>query len=203
MSLRLDLDRTGMAWSDGYLDAAETEEILYELKFVWWRRSQVVRAGQSGGLESFVSASRTSQTSGQCWFNAALMYHLLRIETRLCSELRVDPTRLETWQAVRYGPGERFGLHHDAGLFGSDPAGERVLTVVLFLDTPQQGGATYFPDLDLLVDAQPGRLLVWNNLSPDGSIDSTKRHASTPVHCGTKTILTTWSRQSSVRSVEP
>lgn len=199
MSLRLDLDRTGMAWIDGYLKAAETEEILYELKFVWWRRSQVLRADQSGRLESFVSASRTSQTSGQRWFNAALMSHLVHIETRLCSELRVDPTRLETWQAIRYSPGERFDLHHDAGLFGADPAGERVLTVVLFLDMPQQGGTTYFPDLDLLVDAQPGRLLVWNNLLPDGSIDATKRHASTPVHHGTKTILTTWSRQSSVR----
>jgi prolyl 4-hydroxylase len=40
-----------------------------------------------------------------------------------------------------------------------------------------------------------GRLLVWNNLLPNGNCNHAMVHAGLPVTDGSKTILTTWERE--------
>lgn len=200
MSLRNEVERSGIAWVEGYLDNREAEAVADGLKSVFWRRSEVVRRGVGGDLESFSSDTRTSEGAAQRWFSPKLKKRVDVIQARLCQDFGIDPAFLEPWQAIRYHPGARFGIHHDAGLFGDEAGGERVLTFLLCLKAPSEGGATYFPDLNLLVDAVVGRLLVWKNLLPDGSIDATKRHAATPPYSGRKIVLTTWARQRPVHS---
>ncbi|MGY2026014.1 prolyl hydroxylase family protein [Nocardia gipuzkoensis] len=193
------LERNGILLADHYLGDRQIKTILKELEFAWWRRSSVVQRHGSGDLQVFESANRTSEGTDQRWFGPTLTQHVGRIEARLCRDFGLSRSLLEPWQAVRYHTGEHFGLHHDAGLFASETGGERVLSFVLCLKAPREGGATYFPDLDRLVDTRAGRLIVWNNLLPDGSVDPTKRHAATPAHRGRKVILTTWSRQRPIR----
>lgn len=189
----------GVAWIDGFLDAGECEFICEELDFAFWRPSRVVNRLFSDDLVYYRSAERTSLSTDQQWFNAELDEAVAGIERRVCEMLRVDAVTLERWQAVRYRNRARFELHHDAGLFACDPEGERELTVLLYLQTPLEGGDTVFPDLRVRVSAVAGRLVVWRNLQDDGTVDPAKRHAAQPVRRGRKTILTTWSRQHPVR----
>lgn len=197
-SLGARLAEDGIGWDDEWLDTRTCGRIDRELEHVFWRRSQVV-AETPDGLSSRESAERTSRSASARWFSPALQRTVGRIEERLVAELGVDPSHVESWQAVAYGPGGRFGTHHDGGHLAGQPGGERVLTFLLCVHAPASGGATYFPDLDLLLDPRPGRLLVWQNLTPDGSPDQRMRHAATPVHTGRKVMLTTWSRQLPLR----
>jgi hypothetical protein len=60
--------------------------------------------------------------------------------------------------------------------------------------SPDEGGSTWFPDLHLAVAARAGRLLAWQNLTPDGSPDPAMDHVARPVRKGHKIALTTWAR---------
>ena len=188
----------GIGWADDWLDLRTCRRLTRELEHVHWRRSQVV-AQTPDGLSSRDSVDRTSRSASARWFSPSLRRVLEGIEERLVAELGVEPSHLEGWQAVAYEQGGRFGTHHDGGHLAGQPGGERVLTFLLCVRAPASGGATYFPDLDLLLDPRPGRLAVWRNLDPDGALDPRMRHAATPVHEGRKTMLTTWSRQRPLR----
>jgi len=184
---------------DGFLDERECEFICEELDFAFWRPSRVVNRNFDDELVYFHSSQRTSQSTDQQWFSAELDASVGGIERRACKLLGIDLANLERWQAVRYRNRGRFRLHHDAGLFAGDPEGERVVTLLLYLKTPLEGGDTVFPELGIRVPAVAGRLAVWTNLNADGMADPVMRHAAQPVRRGGKTVLTTWSRQHPVR----
>jgi prolyl 4-hydroxylase len=186
-------------WIDGFLGASECTFICEELDFAFWRPSRVVSRDFNDELVYFRSPQRTSQSTDQQWFSAELDELVESMERRACDLLGINQLTLERWQAVRYRNRGRFRLHHDAGLFASDPEGERVVTMLLYLQTPLEGGATIFPDLGIRVPAAAGRLVAWNNLRDDGTVDPAMRHAAQPVRRGGKTVLTTWSRQHPVR----
>jgi hypothetical protein len=192
-------DTHGITWFDEFLTAGDCESICEELEFAFWRPSCVVNRLFSDDLIYYRSSQRTSLSTDQQWFTPELNEQIAAIERRVCELLSIDPLTLEPWQAVRYGNRGRFRLHHDAGLFGSDPEGERERTILLYLQTPLEGGDTVFPDLRLRVSALAGRLVTWCNLRADGTADPAKRHAAQPVRRGGKVILTTWSRQHFVR----
>jgi prolyl 4-hydroxylase len=194
-----DLRIRRVQWIDGFADTAECEFICTELEFAFWRPSFVVNRLFDDGLLYYQSPQRKSLSTDQRWFSDELVAVVEGIERRVCDLLEIDRLNLERWQAVRYHNRGRFRLHHDAGLFAGDPEGERVVTVLLYLQSPVEGGATVFPDLGLRVPAAVGRLVVWNNLRDDGTVDPAMRHAAQPVRRGKKAILTTWSRQHPIR----
>ncbi|HEV8366188.1 MAG TPA: 2OG-Fe(II) oxygenase [Gemmatimonadaceae bacterium] len=113
--------------------------------------------------------------------------------------LNISAARFEDWQAVRYRCGGKFDYHLDAGLWSSEPAGERVWSVIVYLDTPLAGGATTFKQLGLKVQAVAGRLLLWKNLLSDGTPNPWMLHRGAPVRRGRKTILVTWIRERAAR----
>lgn len=185
---------------DGYLGSDACRVILDELNFVLWGHSQVVRADADGQIVGFRSEERTSLSTTQKWFGERLLAEIALLESRFEADFGAAPAYLEEWQGVRYQPGGRFGLHTDGGLFADDPAGERVVTFLLCVQAPSAGGETYFPRLSRLVEPRAGRLVVWRNLSADNTVNGTFLHAATPVRDGSKTVLTTWSRQRPARA---
>jgi prolyl 4-hydroxylase len=189
---------------DDFLDAATCRQLNAELEFTWWQRSTVVNRNRSGTVVSFRSRTRTSWSAQEEYFSAELVELLGAIEGRMCAAYDLRRPCLEPWQAIRYDPGGHFDLHHDGGLFGADVGGERRTTVLLYLQTPEAGGETEFPDLGRTVTACAGRLVLWRNLTADGDIDQRLRHRALPVLAGHKAVLTTWERQHSTnRAITP
>jgi prolyl 4-hydroxylase len=167
---------------------------------VLWRGSEVVRLAPDGRPVTFRSDERTSHSTTQKWFSEELNEELNELEMRLETDFGPPPSHLEHWQVVKYEPGGRFGLHADGGAFAAEPAGERVLTFLVYVQSPEAGGETYFPQLNRFVKPATGRMAVWHNLLPDGTVNRRFQHAATPARGGTKTVLTTWSRQHAVRT---
>ena len=184
---------------DAFVSGATCQALLDDIDFVWWTPSGTISRTAAGALIGRLSICRTSMGSTEDWLGEAARRALRRIENRLAAIAGLDPACLDPWQIVRYRRGELFEEHHDAGLFADSEHGERVATLLLYLDDqPGDSGATVFPALQRRIAPRAGRLLLWRNLADDGSIDARMRHAGAPAR-RTKTLLTTWLRQRPVR----
>ena len=150
---------------------------------------------QSAGEEE--NADRTSQGM---FFQRGETALIDRIEQRLARLLNWPVENGEGLQILRYGPGAEYKPHYDY----FDPAapgtatilkrgGQRVATVVMYLNDPPAGGATVFPDVQFECLPVRGNAVFFNYSRPDPS--SRSLHAGAPVLRGEKWIATKWLRE--------
>lgn len=180
---------------DEFLTEAERATILEELDFALWRPSLTYMEQADGTRLDVLSDLRVSETAAQRWYSHELQTILANIEDRLESIFELDTANFEWWQATRYPTGGTFFYHLDSGYWATHYAGERVLTFLLYLTTPLQGGGTHFRALGTNVDPKAGRLVVWNNLFSNGDCNHRMIHSSVPLAEGNKVTLVTWLRQ--------
>lgn len=126
---------------------------------------------------------------------------VLMLQRRIDDLMGIDPALGETIQGQRYEPGQEFRGHYDHFL-PSQPfweaeqkrGGQRSWTAMAYLNAVEEGGTTDFPRVDLSIPPQPGALLIWNNMKPDGTPNPNAMHAGMPVVKGVKYVLTKWYR---------
>lgn len=157
-------------------------------------RSETVD-NSTGGSE--VNAARTSEGM---FFERGEAPLIERIEKRIAELLRWPLDRGEGLQILRYRPGAEYRPHHDY----FDPAhpgtarilqrgGQRVATIVMYLNTPEAGGATTFPDVGLEVAPLRGNAVFF---SYDRAHACTRTlHGGAPVTAGEKWVATKWLRE--------
>jgi prolyl 4-hydroxylase len=141
---------------------------------------------------------RTSQT---CNFDVHDPL-IAQVEERISALLGIERVHGEPLQGQKYAVGQEFRDHADF-FYVDQPywkeyephGGQRTWTAMAFLVTPERGGDTRFPLLDLNVGPKLGRLLIWNNMALDGSPNPWTLHAGRPVEVGTKYIFTKWFRE--------
>lgn len=122
------------------------------------------------------------------------------LEKRIEALLHWPASRGEGLQILRYGVGGEYRPHHDY-FDPSQPGtathlergGQRVGTLILYLHTPEAGGATSFPESGLKVAAQRGHAVFFSYGAPDP--ETLSLHAGDPVIRGVKWIATKWLRQ--------
>ena len=131
-----------------------------------------------------------------------------REENGLCARIEARIARLLDWplengeglQVLRYMPGAEYKPHHDY----FDPAkagtpaivkrgGQRVGTLIMYLNTPEKGGATVFPDVALEVAPIKGNAVFFSYDRPH-PITRTL-HGGAPVIAGEKWVATKWLRE--------
>jgi len=113
----------------------------------------------------------------------------------------------ELIQGQRYAPGQEFKPHTDTFEPGgydfyvhTADMGQRTWTAMVYLNEPEDGGATRFKVIGKTVQPETGKLLAWNNLLPDGRPNPATMHQGMKVRRGTKYILTKWFRERSISS---
>lgn len=150
---------------------------------------------ETGGNE--VNAARTSEGM---FFGRAENSLCETIEARIAALLRWPVENGEGLQVLHYRPGAEYKPHHDY----FDPAqpgmaavlrrgGQRVGTVVMYLNTPEQGGATTFPDVGLEVAPIKGNAVFFSYDRPHAV--SRTLHGGAPVIRGDKWVATKWLRE--------
>lgn len=122
---------------------------------------------------------------------------------QLSSTFNIPYDHAEDLQVVRYRPGQYYNEHHDSCCDNNDKCyefvkrgGQRMLTVLIYLNNDFEEGATYFPNLQLQLKASPGSAIVFHPLA----INSNKchplaLHAGLPVKSGEKWVANIWFRQ--------
>ncbi len=144
------------------------------------------------------AAFRTSETGDLSADDPAVQ----AVERRLALFTGLDPAHGEPLQGQRYAVGQEFKGHTD--YFepqGADyatycsVAGNRTWTVMVYLNTPDAGGATRFKAIDKIVQPETGKLVAWNNRRADGSLNPATLHQGMKVRAGTKYVITKWYRE--------
>ena len=139
------------------------------------------------------SAFRTSETGDLSADDPVVQ----AVEARLAAFTGLDPAHGEPLQGQRYAVGQEFKGHTD--YFepqGADfdrycsVAGNRTWTVMVYLNTPEAGGATRFKAADKIIQPETGKLVAWNNRRPDGSLNPATLHQGMKVREGVKYVIT-------------
>lgn len=169
-------------------------DALIELSRPRLVRSETVD-NSTGGSE--VNAARTSDGM---FFERGETPLIAGIERRIAELVRWPLENGEGLQILRYRPGAEYRPHHDY----FDPVhpgtarilqrgGQRVGTIVMYLNTPEGGGATTFPEVGLEVAPVRGNAVFF---SYDRAHPATKTlHGGAPVLAGEKWVATKWLRQ--------
>lgn len=158
-------------------------------------RSTTVAAAGGGQVDP-------GRTSDGCMMQRGELDVAARIEARLAHIANWPVERGEGLQLLRYGVGAEYKPHFDwfnagvpgqAQLFGT--AGQRVGTIVMYLNDVEAGGGTLFPELGLEVAPRKGGAVFFTNVTPEGSPCRLSLHGGSPVISGVKYVATKWLRE--------
>ena len=145
-----------------------------------------------------VSEFRTSET---CDLDNAQPL-VAAVRARLSRLTGIEVSYGEPIQGQRYAPGQEFKPHTDTfNPGGADyflhcaESGQRTWTAMIYLNRPEDGGATRFKLIGKTIQPERGKLLAWKNLLADGSPNPATLHQGMKVRRGTKYILTQWYRE--------
>ena len=124
------------------------------------------------------------------------------VEAKINAVLGLQPEHGETVQGQRYAVGQEFKAHHDffytdQGYYRTEATigGQRTWTAMMFLNEPEGGGQTYFPEVDIRITPRAGNLFTWNNMDELGAPNRFTLHQGCPVTAGVKYIITKWYRE--------
>ena len=177
----------------GLLSDDECDELV-ALAAPRMARSETVDVA-TGGNE--VNAARTSRGM---FFERGENDVARKLEARIARLLDWPVDHGEGLQVLHYGPGAEYRPHHDyfdPAQPGSVPilkrGGQRVATVVTYLNTPTAGGGTTFPDVALEVAPLKGHAVFFSYDRPH-PITRTL-HGGAPVVEGEKWVATKWLRE--------
>ena len=175
------------------LGAAECEALIDAAK-PRLLRSRTIDT-QTGG-----EALNRARTSDGMFFTRSENAIVQRVELRVARLLRWPVQNFEGMQVLRYRPGAQYKPHYD--YFDPDePAtpgllargGQRVATLIMYLQAPERGGATVFPDAAISVPPICGSAVFFSYA--EASSDSLSLHGGAPVEAGEKWIATLWLRE--------
>lgn len=118
-----------------------------------------------------------------------------------------DSERFEKITIHRYQEGEGFKLHQDYFIDYDDIesqekhverckfGGNRVSTIIIYLNDVEAGGETWFPWINKGVPPKQGKLLQFNYDYSEWLPNIQTQHLALPVKSGEKWILTVWVRE--------
>lgn len=121
------------------------------------------------------------------------------LNRRIAAASRSDPAQGEPTQVIAYAGGQQYRLHCDA-IAGE--ANQRIQTFLVYLNDDFEGGATYFPHVDLSIRLPRGSAICFSNVNADMKPSMNARHAGLPVEAGKKFILSRWIRRFTIESAQ-
>ena len=182
-SKRLDSDVLQLFTLENFLNKQECEHIITAIK-------SALRPSELSSHEPD-NAFRTSKTCDMGSLDDALIKD---IDLRICRLLGIDESYSEAIQGQYYEVGQEFKPHtdyfeeHEMGSHGA-VMGQRTFTVMIYLNTVQEGGVTRFPKVDKDYQPQQGLAVIWSSLDASGLPNINSMHHGQPVLKGIKPSL--------------
>ncbi|NMM80094.1 proline dioxygenase [Acidovorax sp. SRB_14] len=174
--------------------SAEECEALIDAARPRMARSLTV-ATRTGGEE--VNGDRTSRGM---FFPRGDTAVVRTLEARIAKLVHWPVENGEGLQVLHYPPGAEYKPHYDY-FDPTEPGtptllrrgGQRVATLLVYLNTPTEGGGTTFPHAHMEVAAQRGNAVFFSYERPHP--DTRTLHGGAPVLSGEKWIATKWLRE--------
>ena len=178
----------------GNLLSAEECDALIESARPHLARSLTVET-KTGGEEL-----NPDRTSSGMFFTRGQTPEVARVEARIARLLNWPLENGEGFQVLNYKPGAEYKPHYDY-FDPNEPGtptilrrgGQRVATLVMYLNEPTRGGGTTFPDVGFEVAPVRGNAVFF---SYDRAHPATRTlHGGAPVIEGEKWVATKWLRE--------
>lgn len=162
----------------------------------------LVRDGATG--RDLLSAGRSATMAGTDALELDVVLQLTKL--RIAGAIQTHVSHQEPTQFLRYGPGQEYQAHYDLIRPQEEAAaaeelrvlGQRVATVLVYLNDGYKGGETQFPHLNWAFKGKPGDALIFWNISAGGERERASLHAGLPIQTGTKWLLSQWVRANPV-----
>lgn len=126
---------------------------------------------------------------------------LRTIERRIADLTGMPVENGEAIQVLWYQVGGEYRPHYDyfsshtvGGASSIGRGGQRVATVIMYLNDTEAGGETIFPKAQVSVTPKKGTALLFYSCDPSGKEDPLTLHGGAPVKAGEKWIATKWIR---------
>jgi len=190
VKVALSMNRPALRVLDGLLSGEECDELIALAQPRLARALTVDAAGKQQ-----IDHRRTSVGM---FFKLGELPPVARLEQRIAELLDIPVSHGEGLQILHYLPGQEYQPHYD--WFDPDQpgyatitarGGQRIASVVMYLNTPEAGGGTAFPEVGLTVTALRGSAVYF---AYEGG-DASSLHAGLPVQRGEKWIATKWLRE--------
>ncbi|WP_406624771.1 2OG-Fe(II) oxygenase [Acidovorax sp. SDU_ACID1] len=167
----------------------------------------IIAAARPRMARSLTVATRTGgdevnddRTSDGMFFQRGENDVVTRLEERIARLVEWPIENGEGLQVLHYRPGAEYKPHYDY----FDPAepgtatilkrgGQRVATLVIYLNDPARGGGTTFPDVHMEIGPRRGNAVFFSYERPHPSTRTL--HGGAPVIEGEKWIATKWLRE--------
>ncbi|MBJ6981349.1 2OG-Fe(II) oxygenase [Luteimonas sp. MC1572] len=173
----------------------ECDQLIAEAKPAL-ERAKVIDSERGG---SKVDDRRTSELTVLMRGTTPL---LARIDARITRITGVPVAQGEDLQVMRYGVGAEYTPHFD--YFNLDRpgqalhlanGGQRISSLVIYLNDVEAGGETVFPEVGLSVAPAKGSAVYFAYTDAQSRCDPLSFHAGAPVLRGEKWIATRWMRE--------
>lgn len=142
------------------------------------------------------------RTSSGMFFQRAETELIHTIEHRIFELTSIPAENGEGIQVLNYKPDQFYKPHYDffdPALSGSGVhlarGGQRVATVLMYLNHVESGGETALPNIGVQVMPQKGTAFLFFNCMPNGMPDPETLHSSESVRTGEKWVATKWIRE--------
>lgn len=177
---------------DNFLTEQECKEVISLIEENNQRSSI---AGEEKNTR-IITKNRTSNTSFLSNKNTTVNF----IKEKISKILNIDIKQIESLQGIKYISGQYFLPHRD-GYEGirkqnlTKESGNRIWSLLIYLNEDYEGGETGFPLLNLDIKPKKGMALMWHNLKENGDLLDESLHEGKLVVSGTKYIITTCIRE--------
>lgn len=181
---------------DNFVTEEECKHFIKIAKDENMEQSKV--AGQSEGFKS------EGRSGTNCWILHNETPLTLEIANRISDLVNIPLKYAESFQVVHYDKDQEYRPHYDGWKHdGSEKSmrmmkhnGQRLCTCLVYLNTPDEGGATIFPKLDKEVAAEQGKLLYFSNVEHHTHVlHPDSLHGGAPVIKGEKWAFNLWFRE--------
>lgn len=179
---------------DNFLTDDETDALIEGGRLEGFKRSaDQGSANDLGEKQSVISQNRTS-SNAWCRSRCESLPGVESVNQKIEQVTGIGRTNFEKIQVLEYNAHQFYRKHHDASKVDNSLAGQRIMTFFLYLSNVEEGGETYFNELDIAVKPKKGRALVWPSVmdkDPD-FWDNRTYHEAKEVITGTKHAANHW-----------
>ena len=184
-----------LAVFDNLMTTSECDELV-ELSRIKLTRSAIVDPATG---ESRVIDNRSSYGT---FFHLNENDFIARLDRRIADLMHWPVENGEGIQILHYPAGGEYKAHFDyfpvenpGSSVHLDKGGQRVSTLVMYLNDVAEGGETTFPSIHLTVSPKKGSAVYFEYCNSRGQVDPLSLHAGQPVLQGEKWIATKWMRE--------
>ena len=148
------------------------------------------------------------RTNSSYWMTHDSYPETLKIAKKIAKKIGCNYKHFESFQVIHYNENEEYKYHYDAYDMNETEKykkftrerGNRLRTVLVYLNDVEEGGGTGFDSLneyqgEIIVEPKMGKMVVFNNVNDDGSLNMKSRHSGLPVIKGEKWAFNLWLRE--------